>query len=65
MRANRERIYRLNMLCKSRFIELTANFVQRFTEFGPRMRIYTDELAFDEALRTACGQMEVARIAGE
>ena len=65
MRANRERIYRHNMLCKSRFIELTANFVQRFTEFGPRMRIYTDDLAFDEALRTACGQMEVARNAGD
>ncbi len=54
MRVNRERIYRLNMLCKSRFIELTANFVQRFTEFGPRMRIYTDEAAFEEALRIAC-----------
>jgi hypothetical protein len=61
MRKNRERIYRLNMLCKSRFIALTANFVQRFTEFGPRMRIYTDESAFDEALRTACGQMEFAQ----
>jgi hypothetical protein len=58
MRSNRERIYRLNILCRSRFIELTANFVQRFTEFGPRMRIYTDEFAFDDALRTACGQTE-------
>ena len=65
MRNNRERIYRLNMLCKSRFIELTANFVQRFTEFGPRMRIYTDESAFDEALRTACGGMETVPQAEE
>jgi hypothetical protein len=56
MRENRESIYRLNMLCRSRFIELTAKFVQRFTEFGARMRIYTDEVAFDDALRTACGQ---------
>ena len=55
MRENRERIYRLNMLCRSRFIELTAKFVQRFTEFGARMRIYTDAVAFDEALRTGCG----------
>ena len=61
MRANRDHIYRMNMLCRSRFIELTANFVQRFTEFGSRMRIYTDEVAFDEALRTACGHAEFAR----
>jgi hypothetical protein len=57
MRENRERIYRLNMLCGSRFIELTAKFVQRFTEFGARMRIYTDASAFDDALRTGCGQV--------
>jgi len=55
MRENRERIYRLNMLCGSRFIEVTAKFVQRFTEFGARMRIYTDATAFDDALRTGCG----------
>ena len=65
MRANRDQIYRLNILCRSRFIELTANFVQRFTEFGPRMRIYTDEAAFDEALRTACGQTDLARTTGK
>ncbi len=53
MTAHRERIERLNILCGSRFIELTASFVQRFTEFGPRMRIYTDPAAFDEALRAA------------
>jgi hypothetical protein len=64
MRENRERIYRLNMLCKSRFIELTAKFVQRFTEFGARMRIYTDSIAFDEALRTGCGQTRGARELG-
>lgn len=60
MKANRGRIYRLNLLCRSRFIELTANFVQRFTEFGSRMRIYTDEAAFDEALRVAIGASALA-----
>ena len=55
MMNHREQIHRLNMLCGSRFIELTANFVRRFTEFGPRMRVYTDAAEFDEALRVASG----------
>lgn len=55
MSAHRNRIQRLNMLCGSRFIELTANFVQKFTQFGPRMRIYTEAAAFEEALRIAVG----------
>jgi len=29
--------------------------VQRFTQFGPRMRIYTEASAFEEALRIAVG----------
>ncbi len=53
MSTNRERIERLNILCGSRFIELTASFVQRFTQLGPRMRIYTDHAAFDQALHVA------------
>lgn len=53
MIANRERLHRLSILCGSRFIELTANFVRQFTEFGPRMRIYTETSAFEEALRAA------------
>jgi hypothetical protein len=56
MMEHRGRIYRFNILCRSRFIELTAGFVQRFTEFGPRMRIYTDAASFDEAVRAACGR---------
>jgi hypothetical protein len=55
MKEHRERIQRLNMLCGSRFIELTASFVQRFTQFGPRMRIYTEAAAFEEALRISIG----------
>ncbi len=55
MIARRDRIRRLNILCGSRFIELTASFVQRFTQFGRRMRIYTEAVAFDEALRSASG----------
>lgn len=53
MMANRERLHRLSILCGSRFIELTANFVRQFTAFGSRMRIYTEPAAFEEALRAA------------
>jgi hypothetical protein len=53
MMGNRDRIQRFNIFCQSRFIELTAKFVRQFTEFGPRMRIYTDAEAFEIALRAA------------
>jgi hypothetical protein len=55
MTIHRGVIQRLNILCASRFVELTANFVQRFTQFGDRMRIYTEVAAFEEALRVAGG----------
>jgi hypothetical protein len=53
MMSNRDRIQRFNIFCQSRFIELTAKFVRQFTEFGPRMRIYTDAETFENALRAA------------
>lgn len=53
MMANRDRIQRFNIVCRSRFIEVTAKFVRQFTEFGPRMRIYTDTEGFDAALQAA------------
>jgi len=53
MMANRDRIQRFNIVCRSRFIEVTAKFVRQFTEFGPRMRIYTDAEGFDAALQAA------------
>lgn len=59
MTTNRDRIRRLNILCGSRFIELTAGFIQRFTQFGSRMRIYTEAAAFDEALAQA-GKREIS-----
>ncbi|QIF05019.1 hypothetical protein [Roseimicrobium sp. ORNL1] len=57
MSAHRDRIQRLNILCGSKFIELTAGFVQKFTQFGARMRIYTDASSFEEALRVAVGNV--------
>ena len=58
MTIHRERIQRLSILCGSRFVELTASFVQKFTQFGSRMRIYTEADAFEEALRVAVGDAE-------
>jgi hypothetical protein len=41
------------MLTGSRFVQLTADFVRRFAELGDAMLIYTDGVAFDEALASA------------
>jgi hypothetical protein len=41
------------MLTRSRFVQLTADFVQRFAELGDRMRILTDPTSFDTAVQLA------------
>ena len=53
LRENRERFRYVNMLTRSRFVQLTADFVQRFAELGARMRVFTDPSAFDTALELA------------
>lgn len=50
MSSNRERIAALHLLCGSKFIQLTAGFVRRFTGFEERMRIYTERGPFEAAL---------------
>jgi len=50
---NKARYARISVLTGSRFLHVTASFVQRFTELGDRMRIYTDPGAFETALRAA------------
>jgi hypothetical protein len=55
MIARRSLIYRFNMLCRSSFVQMTAGFVQRFTQFAEQMRIYHDAEAFELALSVACG----------
>jgi hypothetical protein len=52
----RTQLYRVNLLCGSRYVEVTANFVRRFTEFGERMRIYSDHNAFYQALSVGAGK---------
>ena len=53
MSVNRARLTALHLLCGSRFIKLTADFVRRFTGFEERMWIYTERGPFEEALETA------------
>lgn len=43
----------ISMLTGSRLIEITADFVRRFSDLEGAMRIYTDAAEFDEALAAA------------
>lgn len=55
MSGKRNQLHRVNILSGSRFVEMTANFVRRFTAMGDRLRIYTDREAFYQALKGAIG----------
>jgi len=50
LRRNRARFAHVSMLTGAPFVQVTAKFVQRFTDLGEVMRIYTDPRAFDAAL---------------
>lgn len=51
LKGNRDRLSAVSMLAGSPFVQLTARFVQRFAALGEGMRLYTDPVAFDDALR--------------
>jgi hypothetical protein len=53
--SKRSQLHRVNILSGSRFVEITANFVKRFTALGDRIRVYTDRDAFYQALAGAIG----------
>jgi len=53
MIANDQLLRRVNMLCSSPFVQLTAKFVRSFTALGERMRIYTDAASSENALGSA------------
>jgi hypothetical protein len=57
MVAHRSLIYRFNILCRSSYVQMTAGFVQRFTAFAERMRIYNDTAAFELAVNVARGRV--------
>jgi hypothetical protein len=53
LREHKDQIRRLDILCGSRFLQFTAEFVRRFSGFEDRMRIYTDAAAFEAELAAA------------
>lgn len=55
MCAHRNQVHRINILSGSRFVDVTASFVRRFTEFGERLRVYTEREVFYQALSAATG----------
>ncbi len=55
---NRSAFKRIVVLTGSRFVRLTADFVQRFAGLGTLMDISTDPAAFDSVLAAACQSRE-------
>jgi hypothetical protein len=53
MQQNRDRLQQVHILCGSRFIHLTANFVKRFAGLEGKMFVYTEATAFEHALGAA------------
>jgi hypothetical protein len=47
---HREHFAHVSMLTRSRFVQLTAEFVRKFADLTDTMRLYTDEKAFDDAI---------------
>lgn len=47
---NKARLAQVSMLTRSKFVQVTAQFVRRFGDLTDKMRLYTDDKAFDEAL---------------
>jgi hypothetical protein len=50
---HRDRFLYISMLTGSRFIEMSASFVRQFADLGETMRLYSDSVAFDQALAAA------------
>ena len=48
----------VSMLTGSRFIEMSADFVKRFANMGDVMRLYTDAVAFDDAMQISIASKE-------
>jgi hypothetical protein len=55
LRAHKVQLREVSMLTGSRYVQVTADFVRRFSDLEGVMKVYTDERAFDTALTTALG----------
>jgi hypothetical protein len=60
MATHRTRFREINMLTGSRYIEITAAFVRRFSGLSGRMRLFTDSAAFDEGLLRSVQRAQAA-----
>jgi hypothetical protein len=59
MRTHAKTLRQICMLTGSRYIQITAQFAQRFVGLGEQMKIFTDARAFEETLAASCASMEV------
>jgi hypothetical protein len=53
MRTNARHLRQICMLTGSRYIQITAQFAQRFVGLGEHMKLFTDPKAFEETLAAA------------
>lgn len=53
LHAQRDHLRRIHMLTATRFIQLSADLVRRTAGLEDRMRLYTDSVAFGDALQEA------------
>jgi hypothetical protein len=51
----RDRLVAVHMLTGSKYVQVTADFVRRFTGLEDRMRVYGDAAEFDAALDALTG----------
>jgi hypothetical protein len=50
---HRAQLAHVSMLTRSKLVQVTVEFVRRFGDLTDKMRLFTDEKAFDEALATS------------
>jgi hypothetical protein len=60
LRKHKLRYAHISMLTRTRFIQLSADLVKRFSELD-MMRLYTDPASFDAALRESVERVRSAR----
>jgi hypothetical protein len=65
MSTHRQQFKHVSMLTGSRYIQITADFVRRFSGLADRMKIFTDQSAFDESLMSSVRHAQVRWAQGD
>jgi hypothetical protein len=60
MRSHRASFKTINMLTGTRYIQITASFVRRFSGLADLMNVFTDHAAFDERLNVSVWRVRAA-----